>query len=114
MPTRPPTHRPNGQTYSNERERKREFQRTRSDKDRQRFYQSEKWRRCRKRFISQHPLCADCEEQGRLTEAEEVHHKIDLADAPELAYEPSNLQGLCKSCHSRRTARTTIAIGKGQ
>lgn len=60
------------------------------------------WKRIRDRFISTHPLCQKCFEQGVLTKAEEVHHILPLSQGGTHAEE--NLMALCKSCHSRITA----------
>ena len=38
------------------------------------------WRRIRARYIQAHPLCEQCQSEGRLTPAEEVHHILPLAD----------------------------------
>lgn len=43
--------------------------------------------------------CTECGASGRL----EVHHKIPVRQAPELAYELSNVTCLCTSCHTRKT-----------
>ena len=51
------------------------------------------------------PLCADCEQAGRTTAAEEVHHKVRISLAPEKRLDFDNLLALCKSCHSKRTKR---------
>jgi len=59
------------------------------------------WKKIRARFLSQHPLCEQCEKAGRLTPAEEVHHILPLADGG--TNEESNLMALCKSCHSKIT-----------
>jgi 5-methylcytosine-specific restriction endonuclease McrA len=40
-----------------------------------------------------------------MVEAVEVHHIESRRDAPEKFFDPANLRGLCKSCHSRETAR---------
>lgn len=45
--------------------------------------------------------CADCQREGRWTRTVDVHHKIPLAVRPDLKYEPSNLEGLCKPHHGR-------------
>lgn len=70
---------------------------------RHRFYNRAAWRRCRGAKLRADPLCERCRSEGRLTEANQVHHKIDLADAPELAFDLGNLESLCQSCHSRET-----------
>lgn len=59
------------------------------------------WKRIRHRHIKAHPLCEECQKQGRLTVAEEVHHILPLSKGG--GNEPSNLMALCKSCHSRIT-----------
>ena len=58
------------------------------------------WKRVRARFIRRNPLCAEC--QGL---AEEVHHIVSIRERPDLRLVESNLQSLCKSCHSRVTGR---------
>nr|DAP88195.1 MAG TPA: HNH endonuclease [Caudoviricetes sp.] len=67
---------------------------------------SRRWRRLRAAYLSAHPLCEDCEQQGRTTIATEVHHirPIESAagrpgDMQELAFNPCNLRALCKACH---------------
>ncbi|TPJ28025.1 HNH endonuclease signature motif containing protein [Mesorhizobium sp. B2-7-2] len=41
--------------------------------------------------------CTECGERGRL----EVHHKIPVRQAPELAFDLGNLTCLCPPCHIR-------------
>ena len=40
-----------------------------------------------------------CKEMGYYTEATVVDHIVKVEDDPSLAFEGSNLQGLCKHCH---------------
>lgn len=56
------------------------------------------WQRLRLMFLRRNPLCAIC---GR--PANEVHHVCAKRDGG--GNEWGNLQALCKSCHSRATAR---------
>lgn len=79
--------------------------RTEDRREANRFYASRPWRRLRKHYLIDHPLCRDCREAGRLTPAVEAHHVVGRRKRPELALDPDNLMGLCKPCHSRRTAR---------
>ncbi|HWM47082.1 MAG TPA: HNH endonuclease [Xanthobacteraceae bacterium] len=51
--------------------------------------------------------CVKCRAVGRL----EVDHIKRVKDAPELAFELSNLQTLCTPCHS---AKTRLEVGFGQ
>lgn len=51
--------------------------------------------------------CVQCGKRDRL----EVDHIKGVRHAPELAYELTNLQTLCCSCHARKT-RLEIGLGK--
>jgi len=59
------------------------------------------WRRIRARYIQAHPLCEQCQSEGRLTPTQEVHHILPLADGG--THDAGNLMALCKSCHSSIT-----------
>ena len=67
------------------------------------FYWSRRWRACRAALLWRRPLCADCEANGRVTAAVEVHHTVAPHVDPDLAFADSNLTPLCKPHHSRRT-----------
>jgi 5-methylcytosine-specific restriction protein A len=43
--------------------------------------------------------CTECGSRGRL----EVHHKIPVRQAPELAFELGNTTCLCPACHTKAT-----------
>ena len=62
-----------------------------------------RWKRIRDRFIKAYPLCEECKKWGEVTAAEEVHHIIPLVQGG--THDDANLMSLCKSCHSRITAR---------
>lgn len=98
MPRKPPSHRPPGTPTLAE--RRREYDQRRDPADR-RFYASAAWQRFRVWFLAAHPVCEDCERAP----AVEVHHQKKRKQFPELAFEEDNCQGLCHSCHSRRTAK---------
>lgn len=60
------------------------------------------WRtRVRPAALAREPLCRFCFEQGRTTQATEVDH----IDGNSKNNADDNLRCLCRSCHSRRTAR---------
>jgi 5-methylcytosine-specific restriction enzyme A len=67
------------------------------------------WRRLRDAYLREHPLC-ECDEcqagNIRVTPAEVVNHRIDIAERPDLRLEWSNLQAMSKEHHDRYTART--------
>jgi len=76
--------------------------------ERQRGYPSQRgydghWQVIRKRYLSEYPLYAECMKKGQLVDATEVHHVIPLRDGG--SSDESNLMSLCKSCHSKYTAR---------
>jgi len=60
------------------------------------------WKHIRDRYIAAHPLCEQCQKEGRITPAQEVHHIIPLSRGG--THSVDNLMALCKSCHSRITA----------
>ena len=53
------------------------------------------WRKLRAAHLSAHPRCIRCGKQ-----AVEVDHIIPRSVAPERRRDPTNLQSLCKPCHS--------------
>jgi len=57
------------------------------------------WKRIRAAFLAANPLCVICKQDGRLTPATLVHHKVKLTDGG--TNEWHNLTALCSSCHSR-------------
>jgi len=61
------------------------------------------WKRIRDRYVSQHPFCEMCYEQGVLKPVEEVHHKLPLSQGG--THEENNLIALCQSCHAKLHAK---------
>lgn len=68
------------------------------------FYQSQQWRRTRKLFLAGHPLCAECAKRGKVTAARVVDH-IKPINEGGARYDFMNLQGLCDSCHNKKSGR---------
>ena len=65
---------------------------------------NELWAAVRKRALERdHYLCQECLKYGRKVAAQHVHHIKDTATHPDLFYVLSNLQSLCKPCHSQVT-----------
>ncbi len=85
-----------------QREVDRHYNRHQRDPDTAKRY-GRRWRKIRKAFLTAHPLCEECKKQGKFTPAEEVHHITPLSEGGTHDYE--NLMALCKSCHSRITAK---------
>lgn len=77
---------------------------------------SKRWQRLRALVLSKQPLCADIygdhARTGQAVLAQQVDHIQELAKHPELAFVESNLQGLCTSCHARKSqAERSMGVG---
>lgn len=70
--------------------------------ERHALYATTRWRKLRLTIIARDPLCRDCN-KAISTHVDHVNGFESVADP--MAYEPSNLQGLCESCHNRKTAK---------
>ena len=71
-------------------------------RERDKYYGS-RWKQIRTAYIAAHPLCEVCWDDGRLTPAVIVHHKVKLTDGGTNDW--NNLQALCPECHSRFHAK---------
>lgn len=70
---------------------------------RKKAYQNPQWRKLRDVYIKEHPLCEMCLKEGKVTPAEDIHHKISPfkggAVNQSLLLDYNNLQSLCKVHH---------------
>ena len=72
-----------------------------------RLIQDKRWRQLRRAKLSETPLCERCTKEGRVRAATEVHHVVPIesaiseAEKRRLAYDFSNLQSLCRECHTK-------------
>lgn len=69
------------------------------------LYRTKAWRDASKAWLAAHPCCAECERAGVVTPAVEVDHIEPHRGDRRLFWDPRNRQGLCRPCHSRKTAR---------
>ncbi|MBO8169975.1 MAG: HNH endonuclease [Thermoanaerobacteraceae bacterium] len=76
----------------------------------QRGYNS-RWRKARKMFLKKNPLCAECQKNGRITPATVVDHIRPHRGNPELFWDESNWQPLCKYHHDVKTAKQDGGFG---
>lgn len=65
------------------------------------------WLRLRALVLAQSPLCVACLAEGRMRAASHVDH----IDADTSNNDLTNLQGLCRPCHSAKTAREDGGFG---
>ena len=69
------------------------------------------WSAARRSFLAVNPWCAECERKGTMTAAAEVDHIKPHRGDMELFWNLDNMQPLCKSCHSRKTATEDGGFG---
>jgi 5-methylcytosine-specific restriction enzyme A len=101
MPRKPTIHRPAGAKSSAE--VKRELDRERPSAARRGY--DGRWRKARAQFLAGHPTCARCILEGRLTRATVVDHVRPHRGDPELFWDESNWQPLCRRHHDAKTVR---------
>ena len=95
MPNRPPSHK--GAGHRDPAERKRDHERRRGS-FRERGY-STLWDKARAAHLREHPGCAMCEREGRYTSATVVDHIAPHRGDPNLFWNTTNWQSLCKPHH---------------
>lgn len=76
---------------------------------RNRFYQSTEWRALRRIVLTERPFCEECLKLGIHTVAGDVDHIVDIKDNPSKFFDRGNLQSLCRSCHSKKTYKASLA-----
>lgn len=70
-----------------------------------RCYNTLRWRKLREAKLQDSPLCEICLENGKVTPATEVHHRMEISqagsylEAMDIAFDYNNLQSLCTQCH---------------
>ena len=69
------------------------------------MYNRRSWRKASAAFLAEHPLCAECEKQGRATPAQATDHRIPHEGDEEAFWDEGNWQPLCKPCHDAKTVR---------
>ncbi len=77
----------------------------------QRGYDS-KWRRDRKMYLTDNPLCVECLKIGKLVTATVVDHIIPHKGNYELFSDVSNWQALCKHHHDSKTMKELRELRK--
>lgn len=70
------------------------------------------WTKVRKNYLMQHPLCEQCEKEGRIMPAKEVHHIKAISEGGE-RFDFDNLMAVCRACHQKFTDQQIRERRKG-
>lgn len=116
MPTKPRVHNPihpalraklEAQKAADRERRRKEYEKGEQRTEDRAFYSSKRWMRFRAYLLTktEFSLCAECLKQGRVTPTNQIDHIKPRKEYPELAWDESNLQGLCREHHRSKTAR---------
>ncbi len=92
----------------------REYRARTDRREAMRLYRSPQWQAMRRQQLTSQPFCAECLKVGRYTLASEVDHIVPHRNDERLFYDPLNLQSLCRSCHSAKTAREDGGFGRAR
>ena len=92
---------PAGQAYCVEHKKGHKSDYARAHPEHFRLYNNKRWRRYRRMFLSEYPICAEC---GR--EATICDHVRDHDGDWDTFWDPANHQPLCARCHNQKTAKT--------
>ena len=66
-----------------------------------RLYDRRSWHRARKLQLQREPLCERCLAAGKIEPATAVHHRVAVAERPDLSFDPANWESICEPCHAR-------------
>lgn len=76
------------------------------------LYQTQRWRRYRKAYLLEHPLCIECAKKDEVKGADVLDH-IKPIRLGGLQYDKANIQPLCNSCHNSKSGRERHNKGYG-
>ena len=75
------------------------------------FYKTPEWRKARKLQLARQPLCEECLKAGKFVKATMVDHIVPIKQGGD-KFNQDNLQSLCWSCHSRKSAKEGSRWGR--
>ena len=61
------------------------------------------WQKARREYLNAHPLCVECQKEGRYVKATVVDHIIPHRGDQKLFWDRTNWQALCKKHHDLKT-----------
>ena len=74
-----------------------------------------RWRKLRRWYITEHPLCEDCQEEGLITFTNiEVDHVIPISVRPDLRLDADNLRSRCRRHHKLKTDADERQYGRSR
>ena len=68
-----------------------------------------RWRKARKAWLAEHPLCVECKEGGRVEAATVVDHIVPHRGDYEVFWDEDNWQSLCGLHHQRKSNEERVA-----
>ena len=106
MPRKPPTYKPPGTMTRPERDK--DYQQRHGDDAARKLRSSGRYKKFRRWAIRRHPICADPfgfhRQDSNAVAAQDLHHVVSVAAAPDLVCSLENVVGLCRPCHNRVSA----------
>jgi len=92
-------------TYDNKtKERRKEFDRNRTNDPLRAFYRTAHWTRTRAFVLARDPVCVACHVSAASIADHITRASVYVSSGGDF-YDLANLQGLCKSCHDSKTAK---------
>ncbi len=64
-----------------------------------------RWGKARLAYLREHPLCVECEKEGRIVPATCVDHIVPHRGDEDRFWDQDNWQSLCVRHHGQKTAR---------
>lgn len=78
------------------------YDKERDQTEERQWIHSPRWRKASRMFLNEHPLCAECERQGRTRGAYLVDHIIPHEGNYEKFWDESNWQSMCIEDHEAK------------
>ena len=72
--------------------------------DQRRERNTPRYKRMRRRFLQENPLCVVCKKEGIVRQADEIDHIIPVRVAPKRMWDVKNIQAICRPHHEDKTA----------
>ena len=77
-----------------------------------RFYRTAIWQKIRRQKLQDNPCCEKCIKHGRIRRGYAIDHKRPHKGRIKVFLDFNNMQTLCHSCHSRKSAMEKVKRGK--